>query len=102
VVVGAAGAAAAAAAAARPARVSLVVGREGREVIFCFLAGGGAIVVVVVVVIVILLECSCISKALSTLSGFVYIFADASNVCGLFTPIYRTRRDFSDVGLLAK
>ena len=32
----------------------------------------------------VLLDCSCISKVLSTLSGFVYIFADALNVCGLF------------------
>jgi hypothetical protein len=64
---GAAGAAGAAvvAAAARPARVSLVVGREGTGVLFCFLAGGGAIVLVVVVAV--LLDCSCISKVLSTI-----------------------------------
>jgi hypothetical protein len=42
-------------------------------------------VVVVVVVVVLLLDCSCISKLLSTLSVVVYIFADASSVCGLFT-----------------
>ena len=56
---------AAAAAAAREARVAPVVGREGMDALFCFLAGEGGIVVAVVV----LLDCSCISK---------------SNVCGLF------------------
>jgi hypothetical protein len=65
------------AAAARLARVSLVVGREGTGVLFCFLVRRGAIVFVVVVTV--LLDCSCISKILSTLSGFVSIFADAWN-----------------------
>ena len=60
-----AGAVEGAAAAARPARVSLVVGREGTGVLFSFLAGGGAIVLVVVVAV--LLDCSCISKVLSTI-----------------------------------
>jgi hypothetical protein len=101
-VAGAAGAEAAAAAAAQLAQVSLVVGREGREVLFCFLAGDRAIVVVVVDVAVVLLECSCISKVLSTLSGFVYIFADMSNVCRLFTSVYQTQCDFSDVEAVAK
>ena len=52
-------------------------------------------------VAVVLLKCSCISKALSTLSRLVYIFADASNVFGLFTSFSRTRRDIYGSEILA-
>jgi hypothetical protein len=53
---------------------------------------------VIAVVVVVLLDFCCVCKVLSTLSRFVYIFADAWTACGLFTSVYRTRRDFSDAG----